>query len=59
MEEWEREKIALINALVEERAYNLRLKASLPGGIILQGPVIDIAKVQLREEFKAYPEVQF
>jgi len=45
----------LANALVEERAYNLRLKerVSLKP---LAGPVIDQAKRELRAE---YPGVEF
>lgn len=49
---------ALSIALVEERAYNLRMKAALRQ-TPLSDPVLDIAKAELKEQFKRYPGVMF
>jgi hypothetical protein len=58
LERYRKEKIVLIIALVEERAHTLRLRERL-GEIVLDRPVIDIAKDQLKDELRAYPGVEF
>ena len=52
----EKAMIALINALVEERAHFQLLKSE---GLLSRASAIEEAKKSLQAEFKAYPEVQF
>ncbi len=51
----DQEKIALINALVEERA----LKIYYKGDAITHNAAISQAKTELRKAFATYPGVQF
>ena len=55
IERLQKEKIALINALIEERA--LRIYYGSIG--INKNTAIEDAKKELRKEFKNYPGVEF